>query len=131
MKKFRFVITVLGIFMLSFLAYSNYNHRPIIKEWTPTNCYQKILYKVEPDGKKGKQMRWKLQFKSNYSQLVTFNYGVTEDENNYLTTHRKTMKAKEESQEIEIFTESEQFYILVDKLSFKVSGNPLQPCDIQ
>jgi len=76
-------------------------------------------------------MRWKLQFKSNYSQMVTFNYGVTEDENNYLTTHRKTMKTKDESEPIEIFTKSDQFYILVDKLSLNVSGKPVEACDEQ
>jgi predicted negative regulator of RcsB-dependent stress response len=129
MKKFKNIIIVISVFLLGFIAYSNYNNRP--KKWTPTNCYSKILYKVEPDGKKGKQMRWKLQFKNNYSQMVTFNYGVTEDENNYLTTHRKTMKAKDESEPIEIFTKSDQFYILVDKLSLNVSGKPVEACDEQ
>jgi len=127
MKKFRNITIVLSVFFLSFLAYSNFNNRP--KEWTPTNCYHKILYKVEADGEQGKRKRWKLLFKSNYSQLVTFNYGVTEGENDYLTTHRKTMRAKEESQEVEIFTDSDQFYILVNKLSFDVSGQPEEPCD--
>ncbi|SHI77235.1 hypothetical protein SAMN04488096_104189 [Mesonia phycicola] len=125
--KLRDVLMVSAVLFLGFIAYSNFSNRP--QNWYSTNCYEKIQYQLTANGKKGNRFKWIVKFKNNYHQLVTFNYGVTEEENNYLTTHRKTLQAHEVSENIEIYTESDNFYILVDKLSLHISGQPTEPCE--
>ena len=125
--KLRDLMMCCAVLFLGFIAYSNFN--TLAKQWTSTNCYKNIQYKLVQDGKKGKRYRWKLQFKNNYHQLVTFNYGITEEENDFLTNKRKTLQAHQNSEPVEIYTETKQFYVLVDQLSFEVSGLPIEPCD--
>lgn len=127
--KLRDFIIVGSVLFLGFLAYSNFQNRP--QKWQATNCYKNIQYQLTKDGKKGKRNRWKLQFKNNYNRLITFNYGVTEDENGYLTSQRKTLQAHETCEPVEIYTDKKEFYVLVDRLSFQVNGQPTEPCDAE
>ena len=127
--KLRDLLMVSAVLFLGFIAYSNFS--TLAKNWTSTNCYKNIQYRLVQDGKKGKRFRWKLQFKNNYNQLVTFNYGITEEENNFLTNQRKTLQAHQTSEPVEIYTDQQKFYVLVDGLSFEVSGQPTEPCDTE
>ncbi len=127
--KLRDLIMAGAVLFLGFLAYSNFQNRP--QKWQATNCYEKIQYQLTKDGKKGNRYRWKLQFKNNYDRLITFNYGITEDEDSYLTNQRKTLQAHQTSEPVEIYTNQQKFYVLVDGLSFEVSGQPTEPCDTE
>ncbi|MFL9837515.1 hypothetical protein ABS768_08405 [Flavobacterium sp. ST-75] len=86
--------------------------------WQKTSCYSKIEFRLKYDGKNGEQHHWKVQFKNNYNNLISFNYTVTDKIQQYtLTTHRKTLNAGKQSEEIDLFTGLEDIYILVDKVS--------------
>ena len=61
--KLRDLLMVSAILFLGFIAYSNFS--TLAKNWTSTNCYKNIQYRLVQDGKKGKRFRWKLQFKNN------------------------------------------------------------------
>lgn len=87
-------------------------------EWQKTSCYSKIEFRLKYDGKNGEQHHWKVQFKNNYNNLISFNYTVTDKVQQYtLTTHRKTLKGGKQSNEADLFTDLEDIYILVDKVS--------------
>ena len=84
--------------------------------------------KEEP--KKGSQFHWKIQFKSDYTELVSFNYHVTDKLQEYnITTHRKTLKAKQESEEIDIYTKEDDIFLIVDKLSLSPYPEAYEDCD--
>jgi len=88
------------------------------EDWQKTSCYSKISFRLKDAGTRGEQHIWKIQFKSDYSELISFNYNVTDELQQYnITTHRKTLNANEVSKEIEIFTKEDNIYILVDKVS--------------
>lgn len=88
------------------------------EEWQKTSCYSKISFRLKDVGQHGEQHVWKIQFKSDYPQLISFNYSVTDEVQQYTTTtHRKTLNANEVSGEAEVFTKDENIYILVDKVS--------------
>ncbi|TXK74938.1 hypothetical protein [Mesonia sp. K4-1] len=123
----------LSFIALSFIFLSSLTFSPSImedssQEWTSTNCYDNILFKLKKVNNVGKRQLWELQFKNNYNQLVTFNYALTENETDFLTNKRKTLEAQSISKPIELYTNTEDFYVLVDQLSFSVSGVPLIPC---
>lgn len=88
------------------------------EEWQKTSCYSKIWFRLKPMPRHGEQNVWKIQFKSEYSNSISFNYHVTDELYQYnVTTHRKTLNAKQQSEEIEVFTKLEDIYLLVDKVS--------------
>ena len=125
--KLRDVLMVSMVLFLGFIAYSNFNTRP--KNWNSTSCYKKIQYQITDNGKYGNRFKWILKFKNNYHQLVTFNYGITEEKDNFLTNQHKTLQAHQTGKPLEIYTDKKEFYILVDGLSFNISGQPTEPCD--
>lgn len=88
------------------------------EEWQKTSCYEKISFRLKFVGKNGEQNVWKIQFKNAYPNIISFNYHVTDKLQQYnVTTHRKTLHAKQQSEEIEVYTTLEDIYILVDKVS--------------
>jgi hypothetical protein len=100
------------------------------EDWQKTSCYSKISFRMKSVPKRGEQFQWKIQFKSDYPQLISFNYSVTDNMEEYsTTTHRKTLNAKQLSDEIEIFTEQADIYILVDKVSLSPYPKDFQECD--
>jgi len=125
--KFLSTISISVLAFFSFLISSPVNEN-LQQEWISTNCYNNILFKLKKVNNIGKRQLWELQFKNNYNQLVTFNYGFTENETDFLTNKRKTLAPHSVSQPIELYTNTEDFYVLVDQLSFSVSGIPLVPC---
>ena len=87
-------------------------------DWQQTSCYGKIMFRLKDEGKRGEQNIWKVQFKNNYSTLISFNYHITDKLEKYAaTTHRKTLMAGKDSEELEIYTEIEDIFLLVDKVS--------------
>jgi len=118
----------LSFIFLSILIFSPSIKEDSSQEWTSTNCYDNILFKLKKVNNVGKRQLWELQFKNNYNRLVTFNYALTENETDFLTNKRKTLEAQSISKPIELYTNTEDFYVLVDQLSFSVSGVPLIPC---
>ena len=88
------------------------------EKWQKTSCYSKIYYRLKYDGLNGEQHHWKIQFKSDYGQTISFNYNVTDKVQQYtITTHRKTLTMGKPSEEIDLYTKFEDIYLLVDKVS--------------
>ncbi|HLU81291.1 MAG TPA: hypothetical protein VK010_04390 [Flavobacteriaceae bacterium] len=124
MKKYLNILTIL-FFIIAFPVSAQEKWQ----EWQPTSCYENIEFRLRFVRQHGDKTVSEVQFKNNYNQLVTFNYGFTEDEEDFLTEYRKTLHPKEAGKPEFIYTKGDNFYILVDKLSFSVSGeNPL-PCE--
>ncbi len=88
------------------------------RPWQKTSCYSKIAFRLKYDGMNGSQHHWKIQFKNEYDNLISFNYNITDKLQQYtITTHRKALEAKKESGEIDIYTKEEDIFLLVDKVS--------------
>lgn len=100
------------------------------EEWQKTSCYSKIAFRLKYEGPNGEQHRWKIQFKSDYVQTISFNYHITDELQKYtITTHRKILNPKQVSDEIEINTKEENIYILVDKVSLSPYPDSFIDCE--
>lgn len=99
-------------------------------EWQKTSCYSKISYRLKTEEKRGEQYHWKLQFRSDYREVTSFNYHVTDKLQEYnITTHRKTMNPGKISEEIDIYTRESDIFLLVDKVSLSPYPNDYLECD--
>lgn len=99
-------------------------------EWQKTSCYSKIFYRIKSEKKQGEQFHWKIQFRSEYRQLISFNYNVTDKLQQYnITTHRKILEAKKESEEIDVYTKEDDIFLLVDKVSLTPYPENFQQCN--
>jgi hypothetical protein len=99
-------------------------------EWQKTSCYSKISFRLKFDKKNGQQYQWKVQFRNDYPEVISFNYHVTDKLQQYnLTTHRKTLNAKQLSEAIEVYTEEEDIFLLVDKVSLSPYPEDFEDCD--
>lgn len=99
-------------------------------EWQKTSCYSKISYRIKNEKKQGEQFHWKIQFRSDYPELISFNYHVTDKLEQYnITTHRKTLEAKKTSEEIDIYTEEDDIFLLVDKVSLSPYPEKFEECE--
>ncbi|WP_159800266.1 hypothetical protein [Flavobacterium sp. MK4S-17] len=100
------------------------------EEWQKTSCYSKISFRLKEEKKRGNQYRWKIQFRNDYNEVISFNYHVTDKLQQYnITTHRKTLNPLQLSDEIEVFTREEDIYILVDKVSLSPFPENFLDCD--
>jgi hypothetical protein len=87
--------------------------------WQQTSCYSKIWFRLKYVEQRGEQYVWKVQFKNEYPQLISFSYHVTDEIGDYTaTTHRKALDAAKISGDVEVFTATEDIYLVVDKVSF-------------
>lgn len=99
-------------------------------EWQKTSCYSKIFYRIKSEPKQGEQYHWKIQFRSDYPQLISFNYNITDKLQQYnITTHRKTLEAKKQSDEIDVYTKEDDIFLLVDKVSLSPYPENFQDCN--
>lgn len=100
-------------------------------KWKQSNCYENLYYRVKstPEKNNGERMAWEIVFKNSYEDLITFNYAITEDKNDLLTNHRKTLQAGEMSKPIGFYTKIKDFYVLIDQLSFSLDGSNTIDCD--
>jgi len=100
------------------------------EDWQKTSCYSKIAFRLKYMGMNGEQHYWKIQFKSDYPQLISFNYHVTDELQQYtITTHRKILDPKQPPTEVEVFTKEENIYILVDKVSLSPYPQDFADCE--
>ncbi|RWW92191.1 hypothetical protein [Flavobacterium cerinum] len=100
------------------------------EEWQKTSCYSKIFYRIKSEKKHGEQYHWKIQFRSNYPQLISFNYNITDKLQQYnITTHRKTLEARKQSEEIDVYTKEDDIFLLVDKVSLSPYPENFQECE--
>ncbi len=98
--------------------------------WQRTSCYSKISFRLKYEGMNGEQHKWKVQFKNDYPELISFNYNITDKLGEYnITTHRKSLEGKQTSPEIELFTQEEDIYLLVDKVSLSPYPENFIDCD--
>ncbi|MEL1242951.1 hypothetical protein AAEO56_01645 [Flavobacterium sp. DGU11] len=98
--------------------------------WQKTSCYSRISFRLKYEGMNGEQHKWKVQFKNDYPELISFNYNITDKLQEYtITTHRKTLDAKKTSPEIELFTKEEDIFLLVDKVSLSPYPEDFVDCD--
>jgi len=99
-------------------------------DWQKTSCYSKIAFRLKALPKNGEQYHWMVQFKSSYPELISFNYTVTDKLEQYnSTTHRKTLAAGRLSDEVEIFTEQDDIFLIVDKVSLSPYPQDFLECD--
>jgi len=85
---------------------------------------------MKDEQKNGDQYHWKIQFRSDYNEVVSFNYHVTDKLEEYaVTTHRKTMNPGKISEEIDVYTTGSNIYLLVDKLSLSPYPENFADCD--
>lgn len=124
MKK----LLVLFILFLSLTATAQ--NKSDWDEWQKTSCYSKIFYRIKSESKQGEQFHWKIQFRSEYPQLISFNYNVTDKLQQYnITTHRKILDAKKQSEEIDVYTKEDDIFLLVDKVSLSPYPENFQDCN--
>ncbi len=103
---------------------------PEWEEWQKTSCYSKIEFRLKYERKNGEQHHWKIQFKSGYPQLISFNYNVTDKLQQYnITTHRKVLNANQLSEEIDIYTKEEDIFLIVDKVSLSPYPENFVDCE--
>ncbi|MGQ2984234.1 hypothetical protein [Flavobacterium sp.] len=118
------------LFILASLTMNAQQNKGVWDNWQKTSCYGKISFRLMYVGKNGEQFKWKVQFRNDYPELISFNYHVTDKLGDYnLTTHRKALEAGRVSPEIELFTEEEDIYLLVDKVSLSPYPQDLIDCD--
>lgn len=99
-------------------------------DWQKTACYGKISFRIKEEGKHGDQYRFKIQFKNDYPEIISFNYHITDKLKEYeVTTHRKTLAPFKESDVIDVYTRIEDIFILVDKLSLSPYPEKYEDCD--
>jgi hypothetical protein len=100
------------------------------EDWQQTSCYGNIQFRTRFIEQRGEQFVWKVQFKNNYTDLISFNYHIADKLEEYnATTHRKALPAKQLSEEIEVFTTEEDLYLIVDKVSLSPYPKDYLPCD--
>ena len=100
------------------------------EEWQKTSCYSKISFRLKYDRKNGNQHIWKVQFRNDFPEVISFNYHVTDKLQQYnLTTHRKSLNPKQISNELEVYTTEEDIYLLVDKVSLSPYPEEFIECD--
>ena len=99
-------------------------------EWQKTSCYSKISFRIKSEKMHGEQHHWKIQFKSEYPELISFNYHVTDKLGEYnITTHRKTLNARQLSAEMDVYTKESDIFLLVDKVSLSPYPENFIDCD--
>lgn len=124
MKKL--LVLLLALISITMAAQNNSGW----EEWQKTSCYSNISFRLKYEKKNGAQHIWKIQFRNDYSELISFNYHLTDKLGQYnLTTHRKTMNAQQVSDAIEIYTREEDIFLIIDKLSFSPYPENFEECD--
>lgn len=104
--------------LLLFTAFGVAAQQPQWDEWQKTSCYSNISYRLLELGKHGEQYRWLIQFRNDYPNIISFNYHVADKVGKYTTTtHRKALNAGQVSEEIEVYTTTQDVYLLADKVS--------------
>ncbi|RZJ74459.1 MAG: hypothetical protein EOO45_08500 [Flavobacterium sp.] len=99
-------------------------------EWQRTSCYSKISFRLKEEPRQGEQHHWKVQFRSDYNELISFNYNVTDKlQQHSATTHRKTLQANEVSGEVDIYAKEADIYLLVDKVALSPYPENFIKCD--
>lgn len=123
MKKLMSLLLLL----VSVAVFAQQNNQ---EEWQNTSCYSKIQFKLKYAGKNGDRHLWKVQFRSSYETVVSFNYHVSDESAQYeATTHRKVLNPGIVSPEIETYTDSDNIFITVDKVSLSPYPNNFIDCE--
>ncbi len=118
------------LFLLAGITMNAQQDEGVWEAWQMTGCYSKITFRLKYEGRNGEQHKWKVQFKNDYPELISFNYNITDKLGEYnITTHRKALEAKRVSPEIELFTKEEDIYLLVDKVSLSPYPQDFIGCD--
>lgn len=119
----------LFLFAVSAVAFSQVGEWD---DWQQTSCYSNISFRLKEEPKHGEQHHWKVQFKSDYNETISFNYHVTDKLQQYnITTKRKVLNAMQLSEEIDIYAKEADVYILVDKVSKGPFPENFIECDTQ
>jgi hypothetical protein len=124
MKKQLTILVLLTGFVLSAQTNDGW------EDWQKTSCYSKISFRLKYDRKNGQQHIWKVQFRNDFPDVISFNYHVTDKLQQYnLTTHRKALNPGQISDELEVYTTEEDIYLLVDKVSISPYPEEFIECD--
>ena len=118
------------LFLLGALALAQAQTDNGWRKWEQTNCYTKVTFRLKYVNQNGTQHHWQVQFKNEYPSIISFNYHVTDKLQQYnITTHRKTLYAGKTSDPIDVYTEEEDIFLLVDKLSLSPYPENFLDCD--
>lgn len=120
----------LALFLLLLISTVAFAQQKEQNEWQNTSCYSKIQFKLKYEGKNGDRHVWKVQFKSSYETVISFNYHISDESGQYeATTHRKVLNPGTVSAEIETYTDSENIFLTVDKVSLSPYPNNFIDCE--
>lgn len=118
------------LFLLAGITMNAQQSKGVWENWQKTSCYSKISFRLKYEGKNGEQHMWKVQFRNDYPELISFNYNITDKLGEYTyTTHRKAVEANRTSTEIELFTKEEDVFLIVDKVSLSPYPQDFIDCD--
>lgn len=100
------------------------------QDWEKTSCYSKIMFRLKYQGKNGTRHIWKVQFRSEYDSTISFNYRVGDDNpDNQPTTHRKVLYGKAISAESDIYADTDNVFLIVDKVSLSAYPQNFITCE--
>ena len=116
--------------MLLFAFQAAFSQSGEWEDWQKTSCYGNISFRLKEEPMHGGQHHWKIQFRSDYTDVISFNYHVTDKLQQYnITTRRKVLNAGQVSEEIDIYAKEADVFILVDKVSMSPYPEDFVECD--
>lgn len=106
--------------------------QPSWTKWEKTPCYNKIEFRYKHVRKYGDRHMFEVQFKNRYEHTIYFDYASadanTKEGLDY--ARRTSLPARRESKSISVFTNTEEFTIVVGQLSFSPYSTDYEACDL-
>ena len=98
--------------------------------WQSSDCYKNIYYRTRLFSDNGEMKHWQLQFKNQYTKLVSFSYLVTDDSSNTERIVKRTkMEAFEISKPIDYYFHKPDMFMIINQLSFSPYPQNIENCD--
>ncbi|PZP42356.1 MAG: hypothetical protein DI598_17010 [Pseudopedobacter saltans] len=98
--------------------------------WQQSDCYKNIYFRTRLVNENGDMKHWQLQFKNLYSQLVSFNYLVSDDSTgNERINKRKKMESMEVSDPIDYYFHKSDMFMSISQLCFSPYLTKIENCD--
>lgn len=100
-------------------------------KWETTPCYDKIEFRYRHLRAQGARHVFEVQFKNRYERTIYFDYALADAETKEGLDHarRTSLPARRESKSISVFTNTEEFVIVVGQLSFSPYSTDYEACD--
>lgn len=101
-------------------------------KWEKTPCYDKIEFRYRHLRAHGERHEFEVQFKNRYENTIYFDYALADAKTKEGLDHarRTSLPARRESKSISVFTNTEEFTIVVGQLSFSPYSTDYEACDL-